>query len=84
MYPTRGGLDDRMPVLEVGMGVGYFRKALDVACRFEGRGRPGDEDKGSNGGSSDGAGRLMPATDGRVGSIPPRVFIADGDESMLW
>ena len=75
-----------MPVLDVGMGVGYFRKALDVACRFEGRGRPGDEDKGSssNGGSSDGAGRLMPATEGRVGSIPLVNFVADGDESILW
>ena len=73
-----------MPVLEVGMGVGYLRKALDVACRFEGRGRPGDEDKGSNGGSSDGAGRLMPAIEGRVGSSPLVNFVAEGDESMLW
>ena len=57
-----------MPVLEVGMGVGYFRYALAVACRFAGRGRAGDEENGSNAGSRDGAGRFTPAVDGSEGS----------------
>lgn len=58
----RGGELERMPVLDVGMGVGYFRRSwLPVFWRFSGRGRPGDEDSGSKGGSKDGAGRLEPA-----------------------
>lgn len=32
--------------------------------RFRGRGRPGEEESGSKGGSRDGAGRLEPADDG--------------------
>lgn len=55
-------------MLEVGIGVGYLRKALDVACRFMGRGKPGDEDSGSNAGSRDGAGLLTPAVVGSEGS----------------
>ncbi len=52
-----------MPVLEVGIGVGYLENALGArACLFNGLGRPGEEEKGSNGGSRDGAGRFTPAT----------------------
>jgi len=50
---------------------------------LEGRGKPGeeekDEEKGSNAGSSDGAGRFMPAEDGKLG----REFILLGDESIM-
>jgi hypothetical protein len=77
--PTRGGLEERMPVLDVGAGVGYVRKALAVACLLFGRGRPGDEDKGSNGGSSEAACRFTPAVEGRDGS---GVVFCDGVESI--
>lgn len=55
-----------MPVLDVGSGVGYLRKGFDpidpsTACLFAGRGKPGDEERGSKGGRSEGAGRLVPA-----------------------
>jgi len=54
-------------------------KALVPACRFAGRGKPGDDERGSNGGSSEGAGRLTPAV-GSVGSKAlPRV---GGEESI--
>lgn len=82
--PTRGGLDERIPVLEVGTGVGYLRKALEVAWRFAGRGSPGDEERGSNAGSSEGAGLLTPAVEGSVGSSTALLAAAEGDESMLW
>lgn len=68
-----------MPVLEVGIGVGYLRKAFDVACRFMGRGKPGDEESGSNGGSKVGAGRLTPAVDGSEGSA---ALLVEGEESI--
>ena len=62
----RGGEDERIPVLDVGIGVGYLKREFDPidspgAFLLVGRGRPGDEDRGSNGGSSEGAGRLVPA-----------------------
>lgn len=62
-----GGEDERMPVDEVGMGVGYFcclRFHLggdSRAIRLVGRGKVG-EGKGSKAGSSEGAERLTPAT----------------------
>ena len=50
-----------MPVLDVGTGVGYLcAPELPVFWRLMGRGRPGDEDSGSNGGSRAGAARLVP------------------------
>lgn len=65
---TRGGDEDRMPVLEVGTGVGYFRKSLlltpdallgaesGLLWRLGGTlgspGSPGDDDSSSRGGSS--------------------------------
>jgi hypothetical protein len=59
-----------MPVLDVGTGVGYFSCcAVLVRRRFNGRGRPGEEESGSNGGSRDVAGRLVPAIEGEVGEI---------------
>jgi hypothetical protein len=76
----RGGLDDRMPVLEVGTGVGYLEYALERAWRLEGRGRPGDEDKGSNAGRRDVAGRFTPAIEGSEGSS---CLLRGGDESMV-
>ena len=66
-------------MLEVGTGVGYLRKAWELACRFEGRGKPGEEESGSNAGRRAAAGRFLPATVGRVGS---RALVADGEESM--
>jgi hypothetical protein len=85
-----------MPVLEVGIGVGYLRKALDPfdpsrACLFTGRGRPGEEDRGSNGGRSEGAGRLVPAiledeelraAGGRDGSVSSALCFP-GEEFIL-
>lgn len=68
-----------MPVLEVGIGVGYFRNALEVACRFKGLGKPGEEERGSKGGSNDGADLLVPAVNGREGS---RTLFAEGEESI--
>jgi hypothetical protein len=79
LEPTCGGLDERMPVLDVGAGVGYVTQALAVACRFVGRGRPGDDDRGSNGGNSEGAGRFTPAVEGRDGS---RFGFRDDGESI--
>jgi len=71
-----------MPVLEVGTGVGYLEKALATACRFIGRGRPGDEERGSNAGSREGAGRLTPATEGSDGSRA-RLLPVGGEESII-
>jgi hypothetical protein len=61
-----------MPVVEVGMGVGYDRRALlaAVACLFAGLGRPGEDDNGSNAGSRLGAGRLTPDVAGSEGARP--------------
>lgn len=76
-----GGEDERMPVLEVGTGVGYFRYAsLAVAWRLAGRGRPGDEESGSKGGRSVGGGRLVPAAGAAGGSVGSGRF--GGDESI--
>ncbi|TFB01397.1 hypothetical protein CCMA1212_006990 [Trichoderma ghanense] len=52
-----------MPVLDVGTGVGYRRWApvpepVPTFWRLDGRGRPGEDERGSKGGSRDGAGRL--------------------------
>lgn len=58
-----GGELDRMPVADVGTGVGYLRYARPVFWRFDGRGSPGDDDRGSKAGSSDGAGRFVPAVE---------------------
>lgn len=77
--PHLGGLEERIPVLEVGIGVGYFRNAPEVACRFKGRGNPGEEDRGSKGGSNEGAGLLVPAV---VGSEGSRALFAEGEESI--
>ncbi len=80
----RGGDDERIPVVDVGIGVGYFRYASrldgdDTACLFEGRGRAGEEDRGSKAGSSEGAGRLTPAVAGE----DARRFILLGEESIM-
>lgn len=69
-----------MPVLEVGTGVGYLRNALDDAWRFAGRGSPGEEERGSNAGRSEGAGRLIPAILGSEGSKALLIF--EGEESI--
>lgn len=77
---TRGG-EERIPVLEVGMGVGYLIKEIGPsgplrAPRFKGLGRPGEEDS-SKGGSKEGAGRFrVPCRPdeeigGREGSLNP-------------
>lgn len=97
---TRGGEDDKIPVLDVGMGVGYLRNALDSMnlsrfCLLAGRGNPGEDESGSNGGSKEGAGRFIPAmldeeeestaeAGGSVGSsavATPILFT--GDEVMM-
>lgn len=46
---------------------------------MKGRGRPGEEEKGSKAGSSEGAGRFTPAVDGKAG----RAFSLLGDESIM-
>ena len=69
-------------MLDVGAGVGYWRnwKAFAVAGRFAGRGSPGDDESGSNAGSSEDADLFLPAVEGRVGS---RALVSlDGEESM--
>lgn len=67
-------------MLDVGAGVGYLRKAFEVAWRFDGRGSPGDEESGSNAGSNEGADLFTPAVEGRVGS---RALVSlEGEESM--
>lgn len=69
-----------MPVVEVGMGVGYLIEAdPDPRALLSGRGRTGDEDNGSKAGRSDGAGRLTPATGGKL----LWEFILLGDESII-
>jgi len=74
-----------MPVVDVGIGVGYFWYAAsrsegeERACLFEGRGKPGDEENGSNAGSSDGAGRFTPEIGGKLGWE----FILLGEESIM-
>jgi len=81
----RRGEEDKIPVVEVGTGVGYFWKAAsrsegeDRACLFSGRGNPGEEDSGSNAGRSVGAGRFTPAVEGRLGWA----LILLGDESIM-
>jgi hypothetical protein len=64
---TPGGDEERMPVLEVGTGVGYLRNALEAAepiraCLLAGRGSPGEEDRGSKGGRRLGAERFVPVS----------------------
>jgi hypothetical protein len=82
-----------MPVLEVGIGVGYLKKGVGPlgplrACRFNGLGRPGEED-GSKGGSKEGAGRLALSilgeqTGGREGSPAPSSSVdLMGEELIL-
>lgn len=85
-----------MPVLDVGSGVGYLRKRFEptgpsMACLLLGRGSPGEEESGSKGGRSEGAGRLVPAmldgeepdaTGGSVGSTSS-MFLLCGDEFMV-
>jgi len=73
-----------MPVVDVGTGVGYFKKASpcegeDRAWRFEGRGKAGEDESGSNAGSREGAGRLTPAVVGNEGCILTLL----GDESIM-
>jgi len=81
----RGGEEERIPVVEVGTGVGYFWKAASRsegekrACLLSGRGNPGEEDSGSNAGSSVGAGRFTPAVEGRLGWA----LILLGEESIM-
>ena len=83
----RGGEEDRIPVVEVGTGVGYFWKAFSRskgeyrACLLDGRGSPGEEE-GSNAGRSDGAGRFTPAVEAG-GFWPLRALILLGEESMI-
>lgn len=65
-----GGEEDMIPVEEVGTGVGYFWSEATFSesetrtWRLAGRGKPGEEENGSNGGSNDGVGaeRFTPAT----------------------
>jgi len=73
-----------IPVVDVGIGVGYLwfaasRSEGEDRFLFNGLGRPGDEEKGSKAGSSVGAGRFTPDVDGRLGWA----FILLGDESII-
>lgn len=83
----RGGEEEMIPVVEVGTGVGYLAymesrpEGEKRACRFEGRGKPGEEeDSGSNAGSREGAGRFfVPAKDGNAGWE----LVLLGEESIM-
>jgi hypothetical protein len=81
----RGGDEERIPVVDVGIGVGYSRYAVsrcdgdNIACLLEGRGKTGEEDRGSKAGSSEGAGRLTPA----VGGEDACRLILLGEESIM-
>lgn len=95
--PVRpGGELDKIPVLDVGTGVGYLRWTRErpllepesgaVFWRLAGRGSPGEDERGSNGGRRHGAGRLEPARGfmtGRVGSAERRFVGEDCNESMV-
>ena len=82
---TCGGDEERIPVVDVGIGVGYFRYAVfrcegeNTACLLEGRGKAGEEDSGSKAGSREGAGRLTPAVAGEDACR----FILLGEESIM-
>lgn len=54
-----GGLEERMLVFDVGVGVGYLKKVDVVVCCFDGFGRFGDEERGLNVGSKEGVGCFM-------------------------
>jgi hypothetical protein len=71
--------------VDVGIGVGYFRYAASrcagdkTACLLEGRGKAGEEERGSKAGSSEGAGRLTPAV---AGEDACRLILL-GEESII-
>jgi hypothetical protein len=81
----RGGDEDRIPVVDVGIGVGYFWYAASrcdgekTACLLEGRGKAGEEDRGSKAGNNEGAGRLTPAV---AGEDACRLILL-GEESIM-
>lgn len=69
---------------EVGIGVGYLiepdpRPEGELRALLSGRGKTGEEDCGSKAGSKDGAGRLTPATGGKL----RWEFILLGDEFII-
>lgn len=72
-----------MPVEDVGSGVGYFCSTFlcpdgdSRLIRFDGLGSVGEDGKGSNAGSKEGAGRFTPAT------AEPGDFGPLGEESLL-
>lgn len=80
-------------MLDVGTGVGYLEildpKHRSRACLFRGRGSPGEEDRGSNAGRSDVAGRFTPATvwveeaGGRLGSSTLTAGVFSRDIAIL-
>ena len=86
-----------MPVADEGSGVGYLARARaagmaensrcdgDVARRLIGRGNAsgGDDDTGSNAGSKDDAGRLLPATWGG-GDEDTRAFRGESMSGYLY
>jgi hypothetical protein len=53
---------------------------LERAWRFAGRGRPGEEERGSKAGRREGAGRLTPAVEGSEGSRDFVLLAPEGDE----
>ena len=76
-----------MPVVEVGIGVGYFVCPwflVGEQSRFAGRGKPGDEESGSNAGRSEGADRLsvLLLNGGRAGSDGP-ILSLEGLSSII-
>ena len=83
-----GGEEERIPVVDVGIGEGYFRYASSwcegecLACRLAGRGSAGeeeDEEEGSKAGSRDGAGRFTPAAE----EVFACMLILLGEESIF-
>jgi hypothetical protein len=78
------GDEDKIPVVEDGIGVGYFRYAPscsseEKACRFEARGKPGEEENGSNAGRREGTFRLAGTIEGSADASSSLT----GDDSMM-
>jgi hypothetical protein len=76
----RGGEEDRIPVVEVGIGVGYLaytasRSDGEERAFLVGRGSPGEELNGSNAGKR----RFTPVFEGELGWA----LILLGDESII-
>lgn len=82
-WARRGGDELIIPVVEVGIGVGYLVYPAPLPplfgehWRFAGRGKPGEDERGSKAGRRLGAGRLRDVLSigGRVGREAPMLSL---------